>query len=225
MSRSLRLGVSFSTRKRKKKNNRSDDDDDHVSRLHKCSSPIKRKEQQQQQQEINNKFGTNIYQCCGLNHRDVNYNYQDSYSFILQTWSQQLRSWGNRNKVDLIKEKKRKLTAKRGFEGSVRINKGRLKVGDRVNLSQILFTKHRDFLITYKDRDRPVRAEHLKDTFFIQKDGHKVKLSQLRFSSRSAGDVILARKICCGVECSLVGSLMLLTETWRSPDIVGNRPK
>lgn len=42
-----------------------------------------------------------------------------------------------------------------------------LKIGDTVNLSKILFTKHRDFLITYHDRNRPVQAEHLKDKMVV----------------------------------------------------------
>ncbi|KAL1821908.1 hypothetical protein ACET3Z_016777 [Daucus carota] len=37
-----------------------------------------------------------------------------------------------------------------------------LKIGDRINLSKILFTKHRDFLVTYKNRNSPVHAEHLE---------------------------------------------------------------
>lgn len=39
-----------------------------------------------------------------------------------------------------------------------------LQTGDRVNLSKLLFPKHRDHLITYKDRNRPV---YISDLFCI----------------------------------------------------------
>ncbi|KAK1405522.1 hypothetical protein POM88_005127 [Heracleum sosnowskyi] len=34
--------------------------------------------------------------------------------------------------------------------------------GDVLDLCDLLFTKDRDFLVTYKDRDRPVQAKHLE---------------------------------------------------------------
>lgn len=46
------------------------------------------------------------------------------------------------------KKKSRKIKKKRKIP--------RLKIGDRVNFSEVLFTEHRDFLITYNNRDRPV---------------------------------------------------------------------
>ncbi|KAK1405528.1 hypothetical protein POM88_005133 [Heracleum sosnowskyi] len=52
---------------------------------------------------------------------------------------------------------------KRWIHRMPRFRKNRIKKGDIVNLSQLLFTKDRDFLITYNDRDRPVRAEHLEE--------------------------------------------------------------
>ncbi|KAK1358363.1 hypothetical protein POM88_051619 [Heracleum sosnowskyi] len=38
-----------------------------------------------------------------------------------------------------------------------------VKKGDVLDLSQLLFTQDRDFLITYNDRTRPVQAKHLVD--------------------------------------------------------------
>lgn len=102
----------------------------------------------------------------------MEYNYDDSYSLILKTWSQQLRDSSN-DLIDEVKKLKSRRKTTRGGTGGFVISKfstrikGRLKVGDRVSVSQILFNKHRDFLITYKDRNRPVQAKHLEGKVVI----------------------------------------------------------
>lgn len=47
------------------------------------------------------------------------------------------------------------------------LQQGKINEGDTVDISELLFTQDRDFLITYNDRDRPVQAQHLKGKVIV----------------------------------------------------------
>ncbi|KAL1812432.1 hypothetical protein ACET3Z_022497 [Daucus carota] len=77
---------------------------------------------------------------------------------------------------------------------------------DRVNLSDILFTKHRDFLITYNDRHCPVQAKHLEGKVIVLHFVPLVKWSnKLRLYVSSLVDIYNARHSKGGLEVVFVG--------------------
>ncbi|KAL8103443.1 putative nucleoredoxin 1-1 [Apium graveolens] len=80
-------------------------------------------------------------------------------------------------------------TAKKNVvvESSIKENH-ELKNGDIVNLSELLFTKDRDFLITYNDRNRPVQPNHLEGKVVVL---HFVPLAPLNHKLRLGIDSLL----------------------------------
>ncbi|KAL8110213.1 putative nucleoredoxin 1 [Apium graveolens] len=99
--------------------------------------------------------------------RNCNY-----YSYD-ESCRQAKKRWRSNDNDDLMKKKKK--SGKESFRLSKcsqqqqdgRKTRRRLRKGDIVNLSQILFTETRDFLITYKDRARPVQAKHMQGKFVV----------------------------------------------------------
>lgn len=66
-----------------------------------------------------------------------------------------------------------------------------VQIGDRVNLLKLLFPKHRDHLITYNDRHRPVQAKHLQGKFIVLHFMPLFPWSSLDYSTHKHATTIL----------------------------------
>ncbi|KAL8130844.1 putative nucleoredoxin 1 [Apium graveolens] len=69
----------------------------------------------------------------------------------------------NRKKL----KKKKKTRSFYITHGDGPFQKGKINEGDTVDISELLFTQERDYLITYKDREHPVKAKDLKGKVIV----------------------------------------------------------